>query len=77
MKKESVLKGRKMLELGLGWGRMFLVGTWFLQKNILVDNLFTASALTKKNIFPAIPRHEYILIFKSSAYFITTMFINY
>ena len=43
---------------------MFLVGTWFSQKIILVDNLLTASALTK-NIFPALPRHEYILTFKS------------
>ena len=41
------------------WGH----GFW---KIVWVDNLFTALALTE-NIFPAIPRHEYIFIFKSSA----------
>ena len=31
-------------------------------KFVLVDNLFTLLALTE-NIFPAKPRHEYILVF--------------
>ena len=72
MKKESVLKCCKMLELG----GLFLVGTWFLQKNVLVDNLFTVWALTEK-IFPAIQRHEYIFIVKSSACSLQQCFINY
>ena len=56
MKKESVLKCCKMLELG----GLFLVGTWFFfAKIVLIDNLFTAWALTG-NLFHAIPRHEYI-----------------
>ena len=50
--------------VGIGGG--FLVGAGFLKKIVLVDNLFTARALTE-NIIPAIPRHEYIFIFKSSA----------
>ena len=39
--------------------------TWFFfAKIVLVDNLFSAWALTE-NTFPAIPRHEYIFIVKS------------
>ena len=52
-----------MLELGGG----VLSGDVVFVKIVLVDNLFTGSALTE-NIFPAIQRHEYIFIFKSSAY---------
>ena len=63
MKKESVLKCCKMLELGGG----VLSGDVVFVEIVLVDNLFTASALTE-NIFPAIQKHEYIFIFKSSSY---------
>ena len=44
-----------------------LSGDVSFAKIVLVDNLFTAWALTE-NTFPAIPRHEYIFNFKSSAY---------
>ena len=57
MKKESVLKCCKMLELG----GIVLSGDVVFAKIVLVDNLLTAWALTE-NIFPAIPRHEYIFI---------------
>ena len=43
MKKESVLKCCKMFGLGV----IDLVGTWFLQKIVLVDNFFKAWALTE------------------------------
>ena len=63
MKKESVLKCCKILELG----GIVLSGDVVFAKIVLVDNLLTAWALTE-NIFSAIPRHEYgIFIFKSSA----------
>ena len=55
MKKESVLKCCKLLELG----GIVLSGDVGFAKIVLVDNLFTAWALTK-NISPAIPRHKYI-----------------
>ena len=70
MKKESVLKCYKILEWG---GGIVLSGDVAVAKIDLVDNLFTASALTE-NIFPAIPRHEYIFIFKL---FLQQCFINY
>ena len=53
-----------------------LSGDVVFSKIVLVDNLFTAWALTE-NIFPAIPRHEYIFIFKSSACSLKRYFINY
>ena len=52
--------------VGIWGGGLFLAGTWFLQKLVLVDNLFTAWALTE-NTFPALTRHGNIFIFKSSA----------
>ena len=51
------------------WGRVFC-------KNCLVNNLFTAWALTE-NIFTNIPRHEYIFIFKSFACFLQQSFIDF
>ena len=72
MKKESVLKCCKMLELG----GIVLSGDVVFAKFILVDDLFKAWALTE-NIFPAIPRHEYIFILKSSACSLQQCFINY
>ena len=60
----------------VGIGGLFLVRTWFLQKNVLIDNLFTAWALTG-NLFHAIPRHEYIFIFKSPACSLQLCCINY
>ena len=69
MKKEPVLKCCKLLELG----GIVLSGDVVFAKIVLVDNFFTAWALTE-NIFPAIPRNEYgIFVFKSSACFFTTM----
>ena len=46
------------------WG---VVLSWnvVFAKIVLVDNLFTLWALAE-NIFPAIPRHVYTFIFKSS-----------
>ena len=61
MKKESVLKCCKMLELR---GLFFISGDVVFAKNVLIDNLFTAWALTG-NLFHALPRHGYIFIFKS------------
>ena len=49
------------------------MGTWcFFSKIVLVDNLFTACALTE-NIFPAIQRLEYIFFFQIFCLFLTTM----
>ena len=73
MKKESVLKCCKMLELGEG---IVLSGDVVFGEIVLVDNLFTAWAPTE-NIFPAILKHEYISIFKSSACSLQQCFINY
>ena len=50
----------------VGIGGIVLSGDVVFEKIVLVDSLFTAWALTE-NIFPAIPRHEYIFIFKSFA----------
>ena len=73
MKKESVLKCCKMLELG----RIVLSGdVFFCSKIVFVDNLFTPWALTE-NIIPAIPRLEYIFIFISSACSLQQCLINY
>ena len=57
------------------WG-IVLSGDVVFAKIVLVDNLFTAWALTE-NIFPAIPRHEYIFIFKSSVCSLQQYFVSY
>ena len=51
-----------------GGGGVVLSGDVVFAKTVLVYNSFTARALTE-NIFPAIPMHEYVFIFKSSACF--------
>ena len=63
-----------MLELKGG----VLSGNVVFCKIVLVDtsNLFTAWAMTE-NIFPSIPRHEYIFVFKSPACSLQQCFINY
>ena len=62
--------------VGIGGGGIVLSGEVVFGENVLVDNLFTAWAPTE-NIFPAIQKHEYIPIFKSSAYSLQHCFINY
>ena len=73
MKKESVLKCCKH---NIGIGEIVLSGNVVFAKIVLVNNLFTAWALTE-NIFQAIPRHECIFIFKSSACSLRQCFIDY
>ena len=70
MKKEPVLKCCKMLELG----EIVLSGDVVFATIVLIE--ITAWALTG-NLFHAIPRHEYIFIFKSSACSLQQCFINY
>ena len=60
----------------VGMGGIVLSRDVVFAKIVLVDNLFTTWALTE-NIFPAIPRHEYIFIFKSSSCSLQQCFINY
>ena len=62
----------KMLELG----GLVLSGDVVFANIVLVDHLFTAWTL-KENIFPAIPRHELIFIFKTSTCSLHQCFINY
>ena len=67
----------KMLQnVGIGGGGGVLSGDVVFAKNVLIDNLFTAWALTG-NLFHAIPRHEYIFIFKSPAGSLQQCCINY
>ena len=77
--------------IGIGGQGVLSGDVLVYEKNVLVDNLFTAWALTENifpaipwheyififNIFPAIPWHEYIFIFKSSACSLDKCFINY
>ena len=60
-----------MLEWGGGY-----CGDAAFAKLVLVDNVFTAWALTE-NISPAAQRHEYIFIFKSYACSLQQCFIIY
>ena len=60
----------------VGNGGIVLSGDVVFAKIVLIDNLFTARALTG-NLFHAIPRHEYIFIFKSPACSFHQCFINY